>query len=143
MAGQRPTLTEQREQTNHDVFFSWMLPEITGKQYIPLFVAEVPTAIEYAVIRWTAANGSGTCNLAFASNGVAGSTNTDITNTVAINGTNHTNNTFTFKTANGVTGEVPNNNIVPAGSTCFLELSTTVGTWDGVALTMRTTQKIH
>jgi hypothetical protein len=145
MAGQRPTLTEQREQQNHTENYSWMGTELVGKRYFPLFIAEVSTAVEYAAIRYTVANSATlTANLAYAANGTIVSTNTDITNTVNMNSTLHTNNVFTFKTANGVTGEVPNNNIVPAGATVLLELSDVANAaLDGVVLTVRTTDKIH
>jgi hypothetical protein len=144
MAGQRPTLTEQREQQNHTENFSWMAAAITGKQYIPLFVAEVATAVEYVVARWSTTNsGALTGNLAYAVSGTALSTNTDITNTVDLNAGANTNTVMTIKTANGVTGEVPNNNIVPAGATVLLELSTTANLLEGLVLTVRTTDKIH
>lgn len=147
MAGQRATLVEQMEDHHAPLNYSWMNAAITGKRYIPLFVAERDTVVESAIMRWTTADGSARlANLAYAANAVALSTNTNMTTAaIDINGTAATNNTFTFITnataGTASSGAVPESNIVPAGSTCLLEFDGNTASVDGLVLSLRITTK--
>lgn len=120
-AGQRPTTTEQRQSIVTQVLhFNW---DPTTGQYHPLFVNDKPFVVEKAVARWaTAAGAASTMNLCYAANGVALSTNTDISTAIDANGTADTLNTFPLLPNTTTTGaKTPTSNIVPANALLGLE----------------------
>ncbi len=166
MAGQRPTAREQREQTNHDVFFPFSKAALTSVQYMPLFTAEIDTVVEYASIRFgVGGGGARTVKLAYAASGTAPSAAQAITTTLSVNAptvdvnyptepdrvataaqASARNWAFLDSAGNAIVygaSSLPGFNVVPAGATVYMVFSdATVGNLDGVALTMRTTQKI-
>jgi hypothetical protein len=88
MAGQRPTTTEQREAQNHTYQFSFTKAQLTSVQYVPLFTAEVPTVVDFASLRVGVVGGTArTVRLAYAANGTAPGSATNITATLDVNAT--------------------------------------------------------
>lgn len=162
MAGQRTTTTEQREQLNHEYAYTFSNAALGSVQYLPLFTAEIGTVIEKIIVRANANGGTTrTLQFAYAASGTAASSATNITSTVNV-GTMTANTNYqteaptsAFNIAfmdDGATPaaiafggtKVPGYNLVPAGSTVYAVFqNTTVGSLDGLCITVRTTQKRH
>lgn len=95
-------------------------------QYVPLFLADRDLLVDKAWVRFETANGSAlTGNLAKVADGVATSTNTDITTTNEVN----FNTAATTKVAMTVS---TTENLIPAGYLVILEFNTTAASGLGI-----------
>ena len=86
-------------------------------QYVPLFIADRDLLLDSATVRFETANGSAlTGNLAKVADGVATSTNTDITTTNEVNFN-------TAATSKVAMTPVATENLIPSGNLVILEFS--------------------
>lgn len=145
MAGQRPTPRGAGNTVGIPSEVITWNGVINGLTQIPLFTASQRLVVEHAIIRFNVAEGGArTGNLARVANGVAMTTNTDmtVTNGINFNGTANTNQTLVF--AGAATGGLPTENIVEEGETVILELNGAAAAAAGriVTITMEVTNKI-
>ncbi len=115
---------------------------VTPGQYTPLFVAERDMVIDDARLRYGTTNGGAmTATIAKAASGTALSSATNITETgtgvVNMNTTANTNYAFTMDDLGTLNTKVPAENVVAAGSTVSLNLSTTRTNLANVVVTLR------
>lgn len=91
----------------------------SGEQYLPVYLADRDFVVDGFSVRYATANGAAlTGNLAKVNDGVAMSTNTNVTGTVNLNTTANTRYTGAVVTAD---------NLVTAGQLLILELSGVAG----------------
>lgn len=145
MAGQRPTVTENICDGMQYRSFALRNETLTGHQHHALFTVEKNTAIERVAVRWGTADGSANLvKISYVANGTAMSgTTTDVTQTLDFNATANTNYSFSFKSQSNLAGEVPTNNIVPAGSLVFLHAASNLASLDNLTIDIRTLTKLH
>jgi hypothetical protein len=145
MAGQRPTPSGAGNTVGIPSEIIMYTGVINGLTQIPIFTASQRLVVERAIIRFNVAEGSArTGNLARVANGVAMTTNTDLTVTNGINLNAAANTNQTMVLAGAATGGIPTENIVEDGETVILELNGAAAAAAGriVNITIEVTNKI-
>lgn len=145
MAGQRPTPRGAGNTVGIPSEVIMWSGSINGLTQIPIFTASQRLVVEHAMIRFNVLEGAArTGNLARVANGVAMTTNTDLTVTNGINFNTGANTNQTLAFAGVVNGSTPTENIVEEGETVILELNGAAAAAAGrlVTITLEVTNRI-